>query len=170
MVLRMSSFFNSIGFDLRRAKYVIYTNMYHVQTSLYVNITLLQWERPNFFYRCTYMCEQYSFFFSISCYYHTNQDENRQRMLLKLFGGTVYCTQYSRKETAVDKQGKRGQRAHQSVSKAPWFFTSYPFPIYIHLPSSFSVCNFTHTHARECVHAYTYLLKDVHAFSCVSAS
>jgi len=51
-------------------------------------------------------------------------------MLLKFLGGTVvvHYTQYSSEEMVV-KQGKREQHAHQSVSKARWFFYLLSFSV-----------------------------------------
>lgn len=52
-------------------------------------------------------------------------------MLLKFLGGTVvvYYTQYYSEEMVQGKQGKREQHAHQSVSKARWFFYLLSFSV-----------------------------------------
>jgi len=53
-------------------------------------------------------------------------------MLLKFLGGTevvVYYIQYYSEEMAGGKQGKREQHAHQSVSKARWFFYLLSFSV-----------------------------------------
>lgn len=96
----------------------------------------------------------YVLLFIFSYYYHTNQDKQTTSVIEIIWWYCLLRTIFSKRNGSGSTKKKRGQRAHQSVSKAPWFFTTHLFPVYIHLPPSLPPSEISHTHAYSYLHTY----------------